>query len=501
MKTTKKHTTKRTVAMVLAAFTMMTATVPFCSVTMTASAAVGDNDFDFRGMGIAAVDAGFSDLAKMIPGGNILLSPFKSLFHGAVDKKSPMSIMSDKLNEIDGKLDEISVQVTELGKKMEDNIRYLESVSDLSEVKGYYQNMLPYVEKLKRKIYAIEGNANLSQQQKVVQLGALLEDPDFTQVWVNIFKIKNSMSSENTDVYTSMFDTLYKKAAANRMFSKEAYDDAKAVADNLSAQYLYSAGLLTECQVAFNAAISLEQEEVELLDSYDLASYNQLKRDEINLSSYDNDTLYAVAACIKGYEDFKKYDNYNFINKGSENRTWGLSYDEIYHSGQTEYSLDTMKSRQPEAIPHIKDVIAESKTSRFTYAEIKSIADYVKKNYPGTTLYDFLIDMGNPYIGPYYDGYRIYHAYIVVDGSISESSVYNAGASWGNKALGNKFYNITKNVTCIDLFDPELKTVKVEVGSYYTCEEWLTGICLKTHIQQYSHYTAPSNIFVHFNET
>ena len=79
--------------------------------------------------------------------------------------------------------------------------------------------------------------------------------------------------------------------------------------------------------------------------------------------------------------------------------------------------------------------------------------------------------------------------------------MYNAGASWGNKALGNKFYNITKNVTCIDLFDPELKTVKVEVGSYYTCEEWLTGICLKTHIQQYSHYTAPSNIFVHFNET
>ena len=109
--------------------------------------------------------------------------------------------------------------------------------------------------------------------------------------------------------------------------------------------------------------------------------------------------------------------------------------------------------------------------------------------------------MGNPYIGPYHDGYRIYHAYIVVDGSISESSVYNAGASWGNKALGNKFYNITKNVTCIDLFDPELKTVKVKVGSYYTCEEWLTGICLKTHIQQYSHYTAPSNIFVHFNET
>ena len=160
-----------------------------------------------------------------------------------------------------------------------------------------------------------------------------------------------------------------------------------------------------------------------------------------------------------------------------------------------------MKSRQPEAIPHIKDVIAESKTSRFTYAEIKSIADYVKKNYLGTTLYDFLRNMGNPYIGPYHDGYRIDHAYIVVDGSISESSVYNAGASWGNKALGNKFYNITKNVTCIDLFDPELKTVKVQVGSYYTCEEWLTGICLKTHIQQYSHYTAPSNIFVHFNET
>ena len=60
---------------------------------------------------------------------------------------------------------------------------------------------------------------------------------------------------------------------------------------------------------------------------------------------------------------------------------------------------------------------------------------------------------------------------------------------------------LSVNMSRSEMFDPELKTVKVEVGSYYTCEEWLTGICLKTHIKQYSHYTAPSNIFVHFNET
>ena len=34
---------------------------------------------------------------------------------------------------------------------------------------------------------------------------------------------------------------------------------------------------------------------------------------------------------------------------------------------------------------------------------------------------------------------------------------------------------------------------------YYTCEEWLFGACLKTHICQYDNYNAPSNIFVHFN--
>ena len=500
MKTTRKSIAKRTIAAVLAAFSMMTASIPFCSASMTASAAVGDNDFDFRGMGISAVDAGFADLAKAIPGGNILLSPFKSLFHGAVDKKSPMAIMNDKLNEIDGKLDEINAEVTELGKKLEGNIKYLESVSGLSELRGYYQDMLPYVERLKRKVMAIEGNDRLTQQQKAVQLGALLEDDSFTKVWVNIFKIKNSMANENPDVYVNMFDTLYTKAAANRMFSKEAYDDAKAVADNLSAQYLYSAGLLTECQVAFNAAVSLDEQEIAELDSYDLASYNTLKRDEINLSSYNNDTLYAVAACVAGYQDFERYNNYNFINNGLENRTWGLSYDTIYHSGQTNYPVPIMLLKQPESVGHIKDVIAESRTSRFTYDEIKRIADYVKQNYPGTSLYDFLRKMGNPYIGPYHEDAYISHAYIVVDGNISEDSVYDPGESCGNKALGNKFYDITKNVTCIDLFDPECRIQKVEVGSYYTCEEWLCGICLKTHIEQYDNYKAPKNIFVHFNE-
>ena len=159
-----------------------------------------------------------------------------------------------------------------------------------------------------------------------------------------------------------------------------------------------------------------------------------------------------------------------------------------------------MLLKQPESVGHIKDVIAESRTSRFTYDEIKRIADYVKQNYPGTSLYDFLRKMGNPYIGPYHEDAYISHAYIVVDGNISEDSVYDPGASWGKKALGNKFYDITKNVTCIDLFDPECRIQKVEVGSYYTCEEWLCGICLKTHIEQYDHYKAPKNIFVHFNE-
>ena len=497
--TTKKNRAKRTLAGILAAFTMVTAAVPSFSAVMSVSAAETKQDFDFKGMGIEAVDAGFDTIAQLIPGGKILLSPFKSLFHGAVDGENPMTLLDSKLDQIDGKLDEISKQIDDLGKRMDSNIRYLENISDMKELRSYYQNMKPYVEILKRKVMAIEKNNKLSNEQKAVQLAAMLKDNAFTQVWVNVFHIKECMANENPNVYTSMFDTLYKNASTKRMFSKEAYDDAKAVADDLSAQYLFSAGLLAECQTAFEAVLDLDEAQTAGFDVYELSSYNEIMRDQINLSFYNNDTLFAVAACVKGYQDFEKYNNYNFIDKGAQNKTWGLSYDTIYHSGQTEYSVDTMKSRQPASVGHIKDVIAESKTSRFTYDEIKRIADYVKVTYPGTSLYDFLRKMGNPYIGPWHDGSNISHAYIVIDGKVNEDSVYDPGTSWGNEALGNKFYDKTKYVNCIDLFDTNCSTTKVEVGRYYTGEEWLFYACLKTHIFQYDNYNAPSNIFVHFN--
>ena len=188
--------------------------------------------------------------------------------------------------------------------------------------------------------FKIEKNNKLSNEQKAVQLATLLKDNAFTQVWVNVFHIKECMANENPNVYTSMFDTLYKNASTKRMFSKEAYDDAKAVADDLSAQYLFSAGLLAECQTAFEAVLDLDEAQTAGFDVYELSSYNEIMRDQINLSFYNNDTLFAVAACVKGYQDFGKYNNYNFIDKGAQNKTWGLSYDTIYHSGQTEYSVD-----------------------------------------------------------------------------------------------------------------------------------------------------------------
>ena len=80
----------RIMAAVLAtAAALSICTVAMTSTTMTVTVNAASIEETGKKIGIDAADAAFDTIADLFPGGKILLSPFKTLFHAGVDDKDP----------------------------------------------------------------------------------------------------------------------------------------------------------------------------------------------------------------------------------------------------------------------------------------------------------------------------------------------------------------------------------------------------------------------------
>ena len=98
--TMKKTSIKnRVMAVILAtAAALSICTVAMTSTAMSVTVNAASIEETGKKIGIDAADAAFDTIADLFPGGKILLSPFKTLFHAGVDDKDPTEIMNEKLD-------------------------------------------------------------------------------------------------------------------------------------------------------------------------------------------------------------------------------------------------------------------------------------------------------------------------------------------------------------------------------------------------------------------
>ena len=99
------------------------------------------------------VDAAFLELSKTFPGAGLLISPFKSLFHANVDSQAdPMAMISEKLDKMDQKLDEITAKLQSLNNSIDRNTAWLGNKVELSELKSNYRLLSANLEKFKARM-------------------------------------------------------------------------------------------------------------------------------------------------------------------------------------------------------------------------------------------------------------------------------------------------------------------------------------------------------------
>lgn len=140
----------------------------------SASAAVFSDEFTstMKSAGIETADAAFETVADLIPGGKILLAPFKSVFHTAVDDEDPQAAIENKLDKVDGKLDQLDSRLTDLNNNINRNTQFMaekiENTADMSELRSDFKGLSPQVAKLVKDVKAAETQPNTNKTQKII---------------------------------------------------------------------------------------------------------------------------------------------------------------------------------------------------------------------------------------------------------------------------------------------------------------------------------------------
>ena len=190
---TKKHSFKtRLIATALSAITILSVgAMSFSTASVTASAASIEETG--KKIGIDAADAAFDTIADLFPGGKIVLSPFKTLFHAGVDDKDPMEIMSEKLDQIDNKLDQLDQKLDDLNENINKNTEWMaqkvQNTADMSELRSDFKGLSPQLAKFVKDVKAIETNKNLNKTQKIMRLAALTDSTRYDNITTYVYTL------------------------------------------------------------------------------------------------------------------------------------------------------------------------------------------------------------------------------------------------------------------------------------------------------------------------
>ena len=403
--------------------------------------------------GVDAANAAFDTLGNIFPGAAILVSPFKSLFNMNVNGNDPMTAVSNKLDKMDQKLDDITDKLQGLEKSLDRNIAWVANKTELSELKTNYRNLSAVLDDFANDVYAIETDEDLNTQQKTMKLATLKSTANFRDAkrYCNI--IRDYMDGSNEYVSDCMFELLYKDMAPSCMIEREAYNKAFSAAESLTKQYLYAVSLLAECQKAADAVYFFNDTDVKALgDGEFKTAYNSFdKKREILDASMASKMLKAVE---KGAKAFKKHDTGKFIFKTDK------SIDKV--CGRVE-NVELYPNRNSKTNEYINK-------SSLSTEDIKALAAYIRENYPNTSIYTFLKNSNALYCN--FNIPESGTAYILTDANL-ETEEHDAGTEALGKYAGSLLFDCSVYAKGINIYNPKCEEESFLVFNYRRADDYM----------------------------
>ena len=412
--------------------------------------------------GVDAANAAFDTIGNIFPGAGILVSPFKSLFNMNVNGDDPMTAVNNKLDKVDQKLDEISKDLKSLNDNIDRNVAWLGNKTELSELKTNYRNLSAALEDFAKDIYSIENDDDLNNQQKMMKLASLKKGADFRDVKRYCTIIRDYMDGSNKYVSDCMFDLLYNDKAPSCMIEREAYNKAFGAAEDLTKQYMYAVSLIAECQKAADAVYYFKDADVKALGDGEFKSeYNRFDKSREILDADDASKM--LTAAEKGAKAFKKHDTGKFIFKTNK------SIDKV--CGRVE-TVELFPNRTSKTNDYINK-------SALSTQDIKALAEYVRENYPNTSIYTFLKNNNALYCN--FNLQDNDTAYILTDSNL-QTEEHDAGTEAFGKYGGSLLYDCSVYAKGINIYDPKCEEESFLVYNYRRSDIYMYFIyCRSTY--------------------
>lgn len=111
----------------------------------------------------------------------------------------------------------------------------IENTADMSELRSDFKGLSPQVAKLVKDVKAAETQPNTNKTQKIMRLAAITDTNRYDKVTTYVYNIQKSMDGVDP-AYADMYKALYTRLALNKMFAREAYNEALPTAEALTAQ-------------------------------------------------------------------------------------------------------------------------------------------------------------------------------------------------------------------------------------------------------------------------
>ena len=341
-----------------------------------------------------AYDIGLLLMENFVPGGSVIGPGIDIIVKSFDDGGPSLADISDQINEL---RQEISNQFADIKKQMAD---YKQEIEDkivdqtvIAQKGAGFDALLTALQITDRQIKAITDDTSITDNEKAVEIAMLIGRNDQWTLDNNLyFKYQSFMNTlaspsfadqKNRDLYQVVYDDFKSQS----MFSGEALNLSRPYIERVILLGMYAYSINAECLNAAKRVSEFTPEDVAGLNEDEQYNYKNVK----SLTSVVdaeitamNDRMFNVNEDDTVATHLNKYDTMNrrvYLNCG----TTSVELPETIRVGNLEDVTD------PGTYATVYDILFNGSLS---HDDLAKIADHVRSAYPGTSLRDFLTDMG-----------------------------------------------------------------------------------------------------------
>ena len=342
----------------------------------------------------AAYEAALALIRQYVPAGGAISAVIDKIVSSYTDDGPTLADISAEIaqlrDDLHEQFDEVKEQMKEYTQEIEDMI------TDQTVIAGKgigFDKLMTALQATNRQIDAINNDSTLNDNEKAVEIAALIGKNDEWveqdnlyfqyQDFINTMASSSFAEQQDRDLYQVVYDQFVPKV----MFSGEAMDFSMPYIERVIFLGLYAYSINAQCLKAAQTISKFTDEDVATLNEDELNTYHNVKSltSIVEAEIYDmHERMFDMSLEDSVMTHFQNYCQTNrnvYIEYGKQNK--------IFARRMLAGCFDTVGNESK-----FREIYTIMDEGNLSHDEMAELAAYVAEAYPGTSLRTFLTNQG-----------------------------------------------------------------------------------------------------------